>query len=176
MRGYPPQIALAELLEVDDKGKQQRVTHHAFAGEKHSEVYRPQPFGFSSSPPKGSTGAVVSLGGERNRSLFFGGEHDDHRPTGLEEGQAKLYDAAGNLIFFGRKNGLSVSTKKGNTEIKTADGDTVIEGTEGKITIKSKKAVHIHSDDKIHLGSKDGQGTARVATESGYSNKVFAKV
>ena len=83
MRGYRPQLALAEISAVDDSGKQQTVSHYAFKGEDHSGVYRPQPFGMSSRPPKGSTGIVVSLGGERSRSVFLGGEHDDHRPRDL---------------------------------------------------------------------------------------------
>jgi phage baseplate assembly protein V len=167
LRGYRSKAALAEIADVDDSGKQQLVSHHGLAGERHSEVYRPQAFGFSSRPPKGSTGVVLSLGGERSRSVFLGGEHDDHRPTGLKEGEAKLYDAEGNLIFFGRRNGMTVTTAKGDTTITTKDG---------KIILSSKGDAFVHSNGKVYLGSKDGKGCARVATESGYSSKVWAAI
>ncbi|PWB90674.1 hypothetical protein C5688_09115 [Methylocystis sp. MitZ-2018] len=162
-RGYQPQVALGELVEVDDDGKQQTVTHHGFAGEKHSEVYRPQPFGFSSHPPKGSTGIIVSLGGERNRSVFLGGEHDDHRPTKLKEGQVKNYDKAGNSIGLLADDGVATAVTKGNhttsvekgslsVDVKDKDisfkakKDSSLEVSEGKLTVKAKAGVEIKDD------------------------------
>jgi phage baseplate assembly protein V len=181
-RGYYPQVALAELVEIEDGGKQQTVTHHGLAGEKHSGVYRPQYFGFSSHPPKGATGVVVSAGGERSRSVFLGGEHDDHRPTGLKEGEAKLYDAEGNIIFLGRKNGTKIKTAKGDTVIETDDGkftmtskgDKTFESKDGKVTMKAGGDVVIETKGKILLGGAGA--TARVGTEAGFSNKVFAVI
>lgn len=178
-RGYQPQVALAELVEVDDDGKQQTVTHHALAGEKHSEVYRPQPFGFSSRPPKGSTGVVVSLGGERNRSVFFGGEHDDYRPTKLKEGQVKAYDQAGNTFALLKDDGVATTVAKGNhatsvekgslsVEVKDKDislkakKDSSLEVSEGKLTVKAKDDVHVNTDGKVHLGESDTNGNHRV--------------
>lgn len=180
MRGYRPQLALAELTAVDDSGKQQTVSHYAFKGEDHSGVYRPQPFGMSSRPPKGSTGIVVSLGGERSRSVFLGGEHDDHRPRDLEEGEAKLYDAEGNLIYLSRKNGTKIKTVKGDTVIETDDGkltlsskgDKTLESKNGKVTMKASGDVVIEASGRILLGGAGA--TAAVATNAGYSTKVFA--
>lgn len=182
MRGYRPQVALAELNKVDDSGKQQFVDHHGFAGETHTGVYRPQNFGFSSHPPKGSTGIVVSLGGERSRSLFLGGEHDDHRPKDLGEGEAKLYDAEGNVIFLSRKNGTKIKTVKGDTVIETDDGkftlsskgDKSFESKDGKVTMKAGGDVVIEANGKILLGG--ASASARVATESGFSDKVLAVI
>lgn len=182
MRGYRPQLALAEISAVDDSGKQQTVSHYAFRGEDHSGVYRPQQFGFSSRPPKGSTGIVVSLGGERSRSVFLGGEHDDHRPRDLEEGEGKLYDAAGNLIYMAGKNGTKIKTVKGDTVIETDDGkltlsskgDKTIESKNGKVTMKASGDVVIEASGKILLGGAGA--TAAVATNAGYSTKVFAVI
>lgn len=167
MRGYLSKVSLAELTALDDSGKQQLVSHYGYAGERHSEVYRPQYFGFSSHPPKGSTGVVASLGGERSRSVFLGGEHDDHRPTGLKEGEAKLYDAEGNLVFLGRKNGVTVTTSQGDTTIATKNG---------KITLTSKGDAFVHSDGKVYLGTKDGKNAVAVMTANGPSSKVFVVV
>lgn len=169
MRGYRPQIALGEISDVDDKGKQQTVTHHGFAGERHSEVYRPQHFGFSSRPPKGSTGVVVSLGGERNRSVFLAGEHDDHRPTGLKEGQAKLYDSAGNVIFMAGDDGLTKKVAKGDFAVSVSEKDVTIETKKGKVKVTSKGDVFIASEGKVYLGSSDGKNCYPVATSNGYT-------
>jgi phage baseplate assembly protein V len=184
-RGYHPQFALAELLEVDDEGKQQTVTHHGLAGEKHSEVYRPQPFGFSSHPPKGSTGVVASLGGERNRSVFFGGEHDDHRPTKLKEGQVKNYDKAGNSIGLLADDGVATAVAKGDHATTVEKGafsvtvkekDVTVETKKGKVKITAKGDVFVASEGKVYLGSSDGNDCARVALEGGvYSSNVYAK-
>jgi phage baseplate assembly protein V len=182
MRGYYPEVALGEITDVDDSGKQQTVSHYAFAGELHSEVYRPQVFGLSSRPPKGSTGVVVALGGERSRSVFLGGEHDDHRPKGLKEGEAKLYDAEKNSLYFARKNGVMLTTSKGDTKVETkegkitvtAKGDIEVKTSGGKVTLSADGNLYVTASGNIYLGSSDGSGTSAVETVNGPSSKVFA--
>lgn len=174
IRGYWPKIALAELTDVDDSGVQQVVSHYGFQGEQHTEVYRPQPHGFTSRPPKGSTGVIFSLGGERSRSVFMGGESDAARPTGLNEGECKLYDPAGNMIYCAMKNGVKYTTAQGDTVVTTSNGNTTIDTPQGTILIAANKDIHAYSDGIIHLGSRDGSNTFRVATEGGYSSKVKA--
>ncbi len=175
-RGYHPLAALAELTDVDDSGKQQLVSHYGLLGEKHSEVYRLQHFGFSSRPPKGSTSVVVSLGGERSRSVILGGEHDDYRPTGLEEGESKLYDMHGNVIFMAGKTGIPVHVSKGDFDVTVDEDDAVITTKKGKFRVSSKGDAFIASEGKIYLGTKDGSGAVAVMTASGPSSKVFAVV
>jgi phage baseplate assembly protein V len=164
MRGYHPLAALAELIDVDDSQAQQAVSYHGLQGEQHSGVYRPQPFGFSSSPPKGSTGLVVSLGGERSRAVFLGGESG--RPTGLNPGDAKLYDSAGNIIYFAGKNGVQITTNKGDTTVSTPNGTVLIDAN-GHAYVHSVKG-------NVYLASKDGKNTYAVSTVNGPSSKVFA--
>ncbi len=166
-RGYHPELILAELSASDDSKAQQLISHYGLMGEQHTQVYRPQNFGFSSRPPKGSTGMVLSLGGERSRSLFFGGEHDDYRPTGLNEGEGKLYDSSGNLIYMNTGQGISV---------KAAAGNTIIQTEQGTITIDSKGHAYVNSAGNVYLGTKDGSGAVAVMTVSGPSTRVFAVV
>lgn len=166
-RGYFPSIALGELDEIDDSGKQQTVSHQGLAGESHTGVYRPQMFGMSSHPPKGSTGVVVSAGGERSRAVFIGGEHDDYRPTGLNDGECKLYDSAENVIFLAKKNGISVSASEGGVSVKTSQGD---------VTIDAKGNVYVSAKGKVYLGTSDGSGASPVMTQAGPSSKVYAAV
>ena len=174
VRGYWPKVALSEIVSVDDSGPQQVVSHYALAGESHTGVYRPQPHGFSSNPPAGSTGAVVSLGGERSRSILLGAEHDKYRPTGLKEGETKLYDMSGNVIYFANKTGIAVNTKEGDTTIATPNGKMTV-SSKGDIKYSSDKGnFFVSANGKIYLGSPDGKQTFAVVTTSGPSSKVFA--
>lgn len=168
MRRFHDQTDLADLVDVDDSGGLQIVGHYGLAGERHSKVYRPQAFGLSSRPPQGSTGLVVSLGGERSRSVFLGGEHEKYRPKGLADGETKLYDAEGNVIHFARKNGVKVTTAK---------GDTTIETPNGKVHITSDGHHYVYpKSGKVYLGSPDGSGCFPVATLGGPSKNVLAFV
>ena len=174
VRGYHPHLALSEIIKVDDSKAQQTVSHYALAGEKHTQIYRPQFHGFSSNPPAGSTGIVVSLGGERSRSVLLGAEHDKYRPTDLKEGEAKLYDMSGNVIYFANKTGISVNTAEGDTTITTPKGKMTV-SSKGDIKYSSDKGnFFVNADGKIHLGSSDGKNTKAVVTVSGPSSKVFA--
>ena len=187
-RGYRPQVILAELQKVNDDGAQQVVDHKGLAGEDHTEVYRPQYFGSTSVPPKGSTGVVISPDGERNRSVFIGGEHDDYRPKKLTSGQKASYDQSGNITTWGADAGRSTVVKKGSYSTTVEEGDhsssvkkgkmaievkekeislkakkdSTLEITDGKMTVKAKNDVHVNTDGKVHLGESDTNGNHSV--------------
>lgn len=179
VRGYHPHLALSEIIKVDDSKGQQVVSHYALAGEKHTQIYRPQFHGFSSNPPAGSTGVVVSLGGERSRSVLIGAEHEKYRPTDLKDGETKLYDIGdgkgkANTVHLANKTGIAIDTQAGDTTITTPNGKMTV-STKGDIKYSSDKGhFFINADGKIHLGSADGKNTHAVVTTSGPSKKVFA--
>lgn len=50
-----------------------------------------QHYGLASRPPTGSIVALLSLGADTDAAMVVASEHDTHRPTGLEEGDAILY-------------------------------------------------------------------------------------
>jgi phage baseplate assembly protein V len=182
VRGYWPKVALSEIISVDDSKAQQTVSHYALAGEQHSQVYRPQPHGFTSNPPQGSTGIVVSLGGERSRSVLLGGEHDKYRPTGLKEGNSEVYDTENNTMRFSGKDGVNLTITKGDLVIDakekkikvTAKGDIEVTSSKGKIILKADGDAFVVASGKVYLGSSDGKNTYAVQTTNGPSSKVFA--
>jgi phage gp45-like len=168
MRGYRPLVALAELTDSDDGESQQLVSTYGFAGERLSKVYRAQQFGFTARPPKGSTGQIVSLGGERSRAVFIGGEHDDYRPKGLREGEGKLYDSSGNVIFMRCDEGILVRAEQ---------GDAIMETPQGKVRVSADGDIFVAATDaarKVYLGTLDGAGAVPVFTMRGPSRRVFA--
>lgn len=165
-RGMYPMLTRGELVSADDSGAQQLVSYKGLAGEQHSEVYRPQPHGFSSVPKPGSVGWFMALGGERSRALALGFE-DDSRITGQAPGTTHLYDDKGNVISV---------LSNGGTLHKNVEGDWEVKQSGGVIRMNSKGECFVNSDKLVHLGSSDGGGTFFVLTVAGPSKNVKAKV
>lgn len=99
------------LVGTDDSGTQQLVDVAGLPGETMKRALRVQPHGFSSHAPAGSEGAVVTGGTRRDRPLILGLEHKAHRPSGLAEGEAVLYDAKGQVVFL-KQDGIRVHTRE----------------------------------------------------------------
>ena len=69
------------VQKIDDSGSQQIFRKlRGLKSEAPEDVYRPQSHGFSSHPPEGSEGLLLSLGGRADRMVALGYEHKDHRP------------------------------------------------------------------------------------------------
>lgn len=154
MRGYFPQIARAEFISTNDSAGEQTVDLFGIAGEKFSKVYRHQMHGLAGHAPVQSNGLLFALGGERSKAILFGGETAAKRPTGIAEGNTVLYDAHGNIIYLKGADGMQIQAKDGHVYVTPGSGKKVYLG-----------------------GDPSGGGTfAAVATQSGYSTVVFAKV
>lgn len=101
------------LNSVDDtRAGQQLVSGQGLAGDQFKEMYRPQPFGLSTNPPKGSHGFGINLGGRPDHAVILGLEHASHRPVSLSSGESALYDANGQIIkmLSGKKTVVEVGT------------------------------------------------------------------
>ncbi|WP_164919712.1 phage baseplate assembly protein domain-containing protein [Hansschlegelia zhihuaiae] len=90
------------LDETDDSGDQQTATLLGPAGETLKQVHRVQPFGFHSSPPKGSHGVGLQFGGGpdggRLLAAALGLESPAHRPKDRPVGSTIIYDMHGNAV------------------------------------------------------------------------------
>jgi phage gp45-like len=183
-RGYHPHLIRSEFIETDDSKEEQVVKLYGLAGEELKDVYRPQTYGLSAHAPKKSNGVLVSFGGERSLSMLLGGDLPSKRPHGLKEGEVKLYDVEGNVIFMALKNGISVSAAKGDVVVKSAEGkitinaegDIEMKSAQGKVTIGAKGHIFVAPSDgnKVYLGLSSPGGAA-VVTTLGPSPNVFAK-
>lgn len=103
------QLFRVEVEQTRDDGKAQTANLLGRDGEKlggQQGVMRIQAHGLSGHAPKGSHGLVLVIGGNSDQALLMGLEHPDHRPTGLGEGDTKIYDAHGQSFHF--KNGEAV--------------------------------------------------------------------
>ena len=167
-RGYHPHLVRSEFVSTDDSDGEQAVKLFGLDGEVLSNVYRPQHYGLSSYAPTGSHGVLVSFGGERNQSFLLGGELPQKRPTKANEGDVKLYDQTGNVIFMAQKNGISLST---------ANGDAVVRTSKGAVRLTADGHVFAQPSDgnNVYLGM-DSPGGSPVMTKSGPSRNVYALV
>jgi phage gp45-like len=155
-------IRRARVMKVYDDGTQQKIDLAGLREERPEKIVRVLPHGFTSNPNREAEGVMIQLGGRSDRTLFFGGEHKDHRQKNLKEGQAVLYDDKGNVIFAKGNDGISVNAKKGVVEIRSQDDKVTVTPGSGK---------------DVYLGGDGTEGTyARVATEEGISMNVYARV
>lgn len=86
------------LEAYDDADGVQRITASGLKGSTFGEVLRLQPFGFSSTPPKGSVGLILAQSGAAERAFALGFEHEDHRPRSQPPGATVLYDGSGQVV------------------------------------------------------------------------------
>jgi phage gp45-like len=105
------------VVEVNDKGTQQRVNLSGMKKEKPTKVWRPMPHGFTSNPPKGSDGYMIGMGGRSDRMLYADGGHEKYRPRDLPEGAMALYNHSGDVIRLFEDNCDLVHAKKINLKI-----------------------------------------------------------
>lgn len=166
MRPYLDNSAVRVYLNtVDDSQPEQYVGVKGLPDETWAQVLRVQPFGLSSTPPQGSHGIGLALGGRREQMFALGVEDPKSRPTNLPQGSTALYDSSGNIMkLIGKQVDFSfvghpwTVVSKGVTI--TSDGDDILV----QISDNSKK---------VKLGMKGGPWFS-VITTAGPSKHVLA--
>lgn len=174
--GLVGMLRRATVLETDDSGTQQILKKlRGLASERPEDVYRPQPHGFSSHPPKGSEGWFAAMGGRSDRLLALGFEHKDHRPKNLPEGGAALYDMHGKVLKI-VKDEIDIDAAGKPVTIRNA---TVvkIEGAE-RVSVGAGGRWVVVRPDRVDLAvmSPTEQAIPKVMTDAGASNVVFARL
>ena len=96
--GLRPTTRRARIIKVDDSKSQQRVDISGLKDEKPKKIWRPQPFGFSSNPPKDSDGVMIQMGSRSDRTLYMEGGHEKHRPKRTPVGGSVLFNDKGDII------------------------------------------------------------------------------
>ena len=174
------------VVKVYDDGTQQLLDLSGLKNELPEKVWRPQPHGFSSNPPKDSEGYMVGMGGRSDRMLYVEGGHKKYRPRNLPEGAVALYNHSGDIIRVFESNLNVVHSKKinlrigkgqdvsGNDGSKDADnsgqkeisvaltGDNlVVTYGNAKSTYTDSKIVHeaptvVIKSDDVNLGDEGG--------------------
>ena len=157
----------AMLMKVDDKGSQQLVDLKGVNNEEPQKIWRPQPFGISSNPPKDSDGLLEQLGSRSDRSVYRDGGHEKYRPKRTPVGGTVLYDHTGNIIRVFPEHGDFVHSKKINIRIgkgyKADDngkGNDANDSSEDDQSHEDTKSISIAMDgDKVVIGYESAKVT-----------------
>lgn len=97
------QLIRVRITRTDDSGEYQKVWATGRDGEVlggKTGLLRAQYFGSSEHVPKDAHGLALVIGGNLDQAVLLGFEHPGHRPTGLAEGDKRIYDAFGQFMHF----------------------------------------------------------------------------
>ena len=97
MQGYSNQFTRVTIESSRYEGKQLLVTGTAMAGERFEDFVWYDAAGFHSRPRKGSLGYMMAPGGRRGQGMVMAAADPSTLPE-LEEGEAAMYDAGGNVV------------------------------------------------------------------------------
>lgn len=131
-------IVRAKTTKTKDGETQQTVeaegrANEQIGGPKHGAP-RQQGYPMSSHLPNGSIGLMLMPGGDPSQAVMIFGEHPDHRPKDLAEGEWKLYDIWNQFLKSGA-SGWDLEVKvlriKADTVI-IESGDINLGGLGGK--------------------------------------------
>lgn len=120
----------ARIVEVNDKGSQQRVDVRGMAKDKPKKLWRIQDYGSTSVPPKDSDGYLIPMGGRSDRALYVDGGHEKYRPKRTPEGCKAIFNMHGDIIRVFKDSTDVVHQKKLN--IRIGKGYKAGEGGDGE--------------------------------------------
>lgn len=148
------------IIAVHDNGDFQSVDIEGLAGERFTNVYRPQAHGLHSVPMVGAEGWVMFSGGLRELAVAVGFESRDKRPSGLGDGATAIYGPTGEIASIVKK------------KIRLAAETVELVGT--KIILDG--TVYLGgSDANRQLALKDSVDTANNRTVANLATKVYGK-
>lgn len=107
----------ARVVEVNDKGSQQRVDLRGLKNEKPKKIWRTMDFGYTSVPPKDSDGIIDQMGSRSDRTTYRDGGHEKYRPKRTPDGCSALYNMHGDIIRVFKDSSDVVHQKKINIRV-----------------------------------------------------------
>jgi len=146
-------VSFVKLVTIDDSADLQVVRLEGLIGELRDGVPRLAEFGFASSPPEGSQGVAVAVGGSRENLVVVATEHRGSRRRNLPTGAAALYaaaggttecvvDAAGNASLLAH----AVATLRGESAV-------VVQASSGAVAITAGASSIIVTDAGIQISA-----------------------
>lgn len=123
------QLIRVRITKTDDSGDYQKVWAEGRDGEVlggKTGLMRAQYFGSTEHVPVGAHGLALVIGGNMDQAVLMGLEHPTHRPTGLSEGDKKIYDAFGQYMHF--EDG-KLTINAGGCQIVMTGGEIQLIGT-----------------------------------------------
>lgn len=130
-------VARAVINLVNDAESMQLAQVELLDGQVRDDVESFQPLGITSVPSRDAEAVAVSVGGQQDHTILLGVNDRSIRPTGLQEGETKIYSAHGNTLYL------------------NASGECVLENSTGsKITLASNGNINVvQSGTLVNLAS-----------------------
>lgn len=105
-------VARGVVNLINDAGGLQLLQVDALDSETIDEIERVQNFGQTSHPPRGSVPVLVAVGGSRDHLVAVAVDNEQHRPTGLQEGESAMYNAHGVKLLFDAAGNATLDCKR----------------------------------------------------------------
>ena len=148
-----------QIKTVDDSKTENYHTVDGLEDETFESVIHIQPHGFSSIPPKGAHAVGVALGGRRDTLALLGGEHPDHKPKNLGDGNSQFYNHKSPKITLTGDDISTVADGKHDEKVKgarTIECESLTIKCGGVTVVIDKKGLHqtsgIVEHDKHDIG------------------------
>lgn len=138
----------ASLKSVDDTKGIQEVQIKGLANEDLGRVRRVQQFGFTSNPPAGTEGVMLSLGGVRGNSVIIATDNKTIRIKNLAPGESAIY---------------------------TDDGTYLVLKKAGEVEVKAATTLTIDVPDSIFKGNVSIEGTLSVDQATTLNDTLLVK-
>jgi phage baseplate assembly protein V len=123
-------IGKGRITAIDDSGTVQKVQAQMNWGELRDGTPRLAEFGLASRPPAQSDVVFVFIAGDRSNGVAIATGHQPSRPTGLQEGEAMLYDLWGKHVYLKADGSIEVDAKNGPVTVNNATTVTINAATE----------------------------------------------
>lgn len=118
-------VGRGRVTTSNDTGAVQMLQVRLGALETRDTTPRLAEFGFTSRPPVGSDVVVLFLAGDRSNGVAVATGHQPSRPTGLAEGECKLYDLWGKSIYLTQSSGIVIDAKGTPVTVNNATTVTI---------------------------------------------------
>lgn len=165
-------IGRGRVTAVDDSGTVQEVQAQLNGFETRDGTPRLAEFGFTSNPPPNSDVVFLFLAGNRSNGVAIATNHQPSRPTGLQPGEAQLYDLWGKSIYLSQ-NGIVIDAK--NTPVTINNATTVTINASSEVVMNTPKlqvngeivATGEVTGNGVHLSTHTHMGVQSGSDDSG---------
>jgi phage baseplate assembly protein V len=155
-------VARAVINLIDDAKNMQVANVSLLDGQVRDEVENFQPLGLTSVPGEGAEGVALSVGGNQDHTVLVGVTDRSVRPTGLTEGETKLYSAHDASVYLNSTGHIIVEDANGSTVVLSADGTITVNGD--KITLDATTVEALATT--VNLGEATPASAVSLATKA----------
>ncbi|MHB9833818.1 phage baseplate assembly protein V [Paraburkholderia terrae] len=123
-------IRRGKITLVNDAGPVQMIQLPPSGLEGRDNLARIGEYGLASNPPDGTDAYVANIGGDPSNGAVIGTNHQATRPTGLQSGEAQLYNGPAGTSVYLANGEIVVNANGQQVQINNATIVTINAATE----------------------------------------------